>query len=111
MEAEIEFNRFYFPVGSALNKLSPAAALMVCQHAADRGLSVTRIEGGFRLGETFEARLDCIWDGFFPVEGEALARRNNDIAASFIVEKQVSHNAFILTVAVFGTSEDLSRVP
>ena len=42
--------------------LSGPAAAEACRLAADAGLSIGRIEGGFWLNPGFESRMDSIWD-------------------------------------------------
>jgi hypothetical protein len=83
--------------GSVVMKLSPTAAIEVCNKAADRGFLVARIEGGIWSAPQFEARLDCIWDGADPPIDKDGARRNNEIAAQFIKDEMGRHNAFVLT--------------
>ena len=88
---------FYRLGGSVVMKLSAAAAIEVCNTAADRGLLVARIEGGIWSPQSFEARLDCIWDGADPPIDKEGAHRNNGLAAQFIQEEMGRHNAFVLT--------------
>src|SRR4026209_2272366 len=78
-------------------KLSPDAAIAVCVQAAERGLLISRIEGGIWHGATFEARLDCIWDGRDPPIKESEAALNNARAADFIRGETSVHNAFVIT--------------
>lgn len=88
---------FFALGGSVVMRLSPDAARDVCLQAAEHGLVVARIEGGFWLNPGFESRLDCIWDGADPPLSRADAHLNNLEAAAFIDEKAHNHSAFILT--------------
>lgn len=88
---------FFEPSGNVSMRLSPDAAIAVCQQAAARGIFVGRIEGGIKRDRQFEARVDCIWAGVEPPLSQAAAHENNLKAASFIKEKSDVHNAFILT--------------
>ena len=46
----------------------------------------------------FEARVDCIWDGYDPPVNQAEAEENNRLAAAFIHSKSDVHHAFLLTL-------------
>jgi len=85
--------------GSAIMKLSRSAALGVCQEAASKNAIIVRIEGGFKQGKAFEARLDCIWDGIDPPYTPEAAIKNNLRGAAYIERSSVEHNAFIVTIA------------
>ena len=93
-DAEEEFFRLR---GSVVMKLSATAAIAVCTVAADRGLVVTRVEGGIWHNPGFEARVDCIWDGAEPPVTLENARKNNLAAADFICEEQEEHDVFVIT--------------
>ena len=88
---------FFSLMGSVSMRLSPKAAVAVCERAAPQGLIVARIEGGIWLDPGFESRLDCIWDGADPPLSQSEAHANNLKAAEFIQEQAVVHSAFILT--------------
>lgn len=88
---------FFEEDGSGIMKLSSEAAKTVCRLSAERGLVVSRIEGGFWNEQGFEARLDCIWDGMDPPIDRLAAATSNDNAAQFILTMSPSHNAFLLT--------------
>ena len=85
--------------GSAVMYLATTAAIDACSQAASQGLVVVRIEGGIWRAFTFEARLDCIWDGADPPLGGEAAAENNRLAADFIRRQGETHNAFVLTAA------------
>jgi hypothetical protein len=90
----------YFDLdGDAVMKLTPKAAVDVCLAAAERGLVIVRIEGGFWHSPGFEARLDCIWDGADPPLDLSRAMINNARAAEFVQSEQQKHDAFIITDA------------
>ena len=90
---------FFNPSGNAIMKLTPAAAVAVCEGAATRRLVVLRIEGGIRDETGFEARLDCIWDASEAPTNPSGTHENNLSAARFIRNNSGGHNAFIVTVA------------
>lgn len=83
--------------GSVVMRLSPEAAIGVCERAASEGVVVSRIEGGIWLNPGFESRLDCIWDGADPPLTQASAHTNNLLALEFIQTQAAAHSAFILT--------------
>ncbi|MDR0244132.1 MAG: colicin immunity protein [Burkholderia sp.] len=78
-------------------KLSPEAAIAVCEQAARRGRLVARIEGGIWHNSQFEARIDCIWDGVDPPVDVKAAHENNLLAIEFIREEIPQHGAFIIS--------------
>lgn len=88
---------FFDLEGSVVMILTPAAAIDVCLTAADHGLVVARIEGGFWDEPSFELRRDCIWDGTDPPISIVDAIRNNKSAALFVNKESELHNAFVLT--------------
>jgi len=88
---------FFNLKGSVVMRLSPQAAIGVCERAAAFGLVVARVEGGIWLSPLFESRVDCIWDGADPPLEEAAAHANNTLAAKFIRDQADVHSAFILT--------------
>lgn len=98
---------FFSLRGSVSMRLEARAAIDVCRMAADRGLVVSRIEGGVWRHPGFESRLDCIWDGRDPPLSIDSARENNEEAALFVNGKAESEcNVFILTApSVLGWSE------
>src|ERR1700761_3065463 len=89
---------FFRPSGHAIMKLTPSAAIRVCNDAAARQLVVVGVEGGIHSEGRFEARLDCIWDGRGAPIDQVAASRNNLEAAEFVKYKSNAHNAFIITV-------------
>lgn len=78
-------------------KLSPTAALSVCNEATARGLVVARVEGGMWHSPGFEARLDCIWDGTDPPIEIEEANTNNRRAADFVRNESDVHSVFVIT--------------
>lgn len=88
---------FFALHGSVVMKLSPEAAIAVCEQAAHRGLLVARIEGGIWHNPKFEARIDCIWDGADPPLDAEAAHVNNLSAIEFIRSELPEHSAFIIT--------------
>ncbi|MDT8990967.1 colicin immunity protein [Curvibacter sp. APW13] len=87
---------FFTLDGSSIMKLTPDAAVEVCRRAADRGLVITRVEGGINTADRFEARLDCIWDAGYPPNPDEGAHPINRKAMDFIRAEMGFHNAFIL---------------
>ncbi|MFC0576319.1 colicin immunity protein [Paraburkholderia solisilvae] len=88
---------FFSLHGSVVMKLTPEAAIAVCEQAAQRGLVVARIEGGIWHNPKFEARIDCIWDGADPPIASQAAHENNLSAIEFIRSVLPEHSAFIIT--------------
>lgn len=80
-------------------RLSIDAAIAVCERAAQHGLVIARVEGGIWHSPGFEARLDCICDGFDPPVSEVSARKNNLAAAEFIHSENKVHDVFIVTTS------------
>ena len=91
---------FFLEKGSAIMKLTPEAAMQVCDHAAMNGMLVLRVEGGIYHDIGFEARIDCIWDSkiSIPIE-ESDAHESNTLAKEFIESEMSGHNSFIITTA------------
>jgi hypothetical protein len=83
--------------GSVVMRLSPDAAIGVCERAASERVVISRIEGGIWLNPGFESRLDCIWDGADPPLAQEAAHTNNLLALDFIKSQAATHSAFILT--------------
>jgi len=75
---------FFSLHGSVIMKLSAAAAIAVCEQAAQRGIVVARVEGGIWHNPQFEARIDCIWDGADAPIGRQAAHEKNLMALKFI---------------------------
>ena len=90
-------DEFFVLDGSVVMRLSPEAAIGVCERAASEGIVVSRIEGGIWLNPGFESRLDCIWDGSPPPLTQTAAHTNNLLAVGFIQAQAAVHSAFILT--------------
>lgn len=90
-------------------KLSRPAAIDVCAAAADHGLLVAKIEGGIAQGNTFEARLDAIWDGADPPLDDEQVRANNLRGADFIRNCVDYYNAFIITDAPLDLASQMKR--
>lgn len=90
---------FFLHEGNYVMKLTPQAAIDVCNQLLQRGEMVVKIEGGIWHNPGFESRVDCIWDGIDPPISAAEAAPNNDRAAEFIAEEGNAHSAFILTTA------------
>jgi hypothetical protein len=88
---------FFALRGSVVMKLSPEAAIAVCNEATARGFVVARVEGGIWHDPGFEARMDCIWDGAEPPVGIEKARENNVAAAEFIRSEEADHDVFLIT--------------
>ncbi|RKP43277.1 colicin immunity protein [Trinickia fusca] len=92
-----EAEDFFALQGSIVMKLTTEAAIGVCEQAAQRGLLVSRIEGGIWHNPGFEARIDCIWDGGDPPLDVQAAHENNLAAIEFIRSELPEHDAFIIT--------------
>lgn len=92
---------FFAQQGSAVMKLTPAAAKEVCRAAFGHGILVMRVEGGIWHNPGFEARGDCIWDGLDPPVPASVAEDNNRQAGRFVEEESAGHSAFIITGAPF----------
>jgi Colicin-E5 Imm protein len=96
---------FFCSAGRNSIRLSTSAAIAVCEQAADHGLLILGIEGGFWLNPGFEARHDSLWSGKSDVLDQTQLRDNNMEAASFVKEAAASTpkgnlpapNVFILT--------------
>ena len=99
MDLETKWTSFFLPLGNATMILSAAAAAEAGGEGAARSFLVVRIEGGFCRNGQFEARYDCIWDGFDPPLDAAACASNNALAKRFIESEMAAHNAFVLTVA------------
>ncbi|MBY5841089.1 hypothetical protein J3P71_19350 [Rhizobium leguminosarum] len=81
--------------------ITPDAAVEVCRLATERGLLISRIEGGLGDARGFESRLDCIWDGDDPPVDCHRMHQNNFHAATYVREKAGSHNAFVILAVPF----------
>jgi hypothetical protein len=94
-----ESANFFFANGaSSVMKLSPDAAIKVCEEATHHDLLIGKIEGGISHPiYGFEARLDCIWDGTMPPLDSASLQINNQEAADFINLEREQHDAFVIT--------------
>lgn len=100
---------FFELAGDSVMKLTHKAAIDVCIAAADRSLVIARVEGGIFSGNSYEARLDAIWDGKDPPLSYDETRKNNARAIEFIKMESAVHNAFIITCApIFGWSNNKS---
>ncbi len=88
---------FFANGASSVMKLSPDAAIKVCEEATHRDLLIGKIEGGISHSHGFEARLDCIWDGQIPPLDSASLQINNQEAADFINLEREQHDAFVIT--------------
>lgn len=83
--------------GSVVMKVSADAAIAICEHAAEHGLVVARVEGGIWHAAGFEARLDCIWDGVDPPVDQRTVEQNNRAAADFIRTERAVHDVYVIT--------------
>ncbi|WP_332450958.1 colicin immunity protein [Burkholderia ubonensis] len=88
---------FFSLRGSIVMKLTTEAAIGVCERAAERGLLISRVEGGIWRHPGFEARVDCIWDGAEPPLDTTTAHENNMAAIEFIRSELPVHDTFIIT--------------
>lgn len=92
---------FFALNGSAVMKMTVAAAISVCEQAINHGLIVSRIEGGIWHNPGFEARLDCIWDGADSSVDKVSAEKSNRSATGFIKSESFQHDTFIVAVSKF----------
>lgn len=92
-------DEFFLLDGTVVMKMTPGAAISVCEQARSHGFFISRIEGGIWHNPGFEARLDCIWDGVDCFIDEVSAGENNKSAAMFIAGEALVHDVFIVTVA------------
>ncbi|MCC8456846.1 MULTISPECIES: hypothetical protein [Photorhabdus] len=96
-------NEFFTLGGSVIMKLTPQAAIGVCEIATNKNLVISRIEGFIWHRNTgkFEARLDAIWDGLMNPESDLeKVKKNNKEAIENIREDEKSgHDVFIITIA------------
>lgn len=92
---------FFALNGSAVMKMTIAAAISVCEQAISHGLIVSRIEGGIWHNPGFEARLDCIWDEADSSVDKFSAEKSNRSATGFIKSESFQHDTFIVTVSKF----------
>jgi hypothetical protein len=89
---------FLAPEMLCVTYLTPQIAIRACETAAEHRQLIVRIEGGiWREPQSFEARLDCIWDGSDPPVEAAQAIANNLQAAEFVRSETPVHTAFVLT--------------
>jgi hypothetical protein len=94
-------NDFFDLNGNIVMWLTREAAIEVCLVAIERDLLVMKIEGGFWLNPYFEARVDCIWDGYNPPNSRQRTIENNFDAAQFIRDEPPEHDLFVITTARF----------
>ncbi|MEK9497776.1 colicin immunity protein [Photorhabdus sp. P32] len=96
-------DEFFALGGSVGMKLTPQAAIGVCEIATNKNLVISRIEGFIWHRNTgkFEARLDAIWDGLVnPGNDLEKVEKNNKEAIENIKEDEKNgHNVFIITIA------------
>jgi len=90
-------DQFFANGASCVMKLSPDAAIEVCEEACHHDLLIGKIEGGISHSQGVEARLDCTWDGKMPPLDSASLRINNQEAADFINLEREPHDAFVIT--------------
>lgn len=92
--------------GNAVMRLTPKAAMRVCDMSTEYGKIVSIIEGGFFHNPKFEARRDCVWwrPSIFNEDAVKAAKS----AREFIKEKSEEHNAFIVSMQLI-TASPLSR--
>lgn len=90
----------YFELdGSGIMKLTPDAAVSVCNESTKIGATVSIVEGGLWHSPGFEARLDCIWHGLYKEMDKQKVMENNLKAVEFINDNKDSHNAFVVTTS------------
>lgn len=102
----VERNKLYFDTskyfeldGSGIMKLTPDAAVGVCEECTTRGVTVSVIEGGLWHNPGFEARLDCIWQGLYKEPDRQRVVVNNLKAIEFINDNKVVHDVFVVTIS------------
>ncbi|WP_242506202.1 colicin transporter [Pectobacterium zantedeschiae] len=95
--------KFFFELsGNAVMKLSPKAAIEVCQEAAKRNLPIGMIESGHWLNPGFRPDVNTRWDGLDKLTDEGEIKKNNDRAIENINDDvSQGYNAFIITIVGF----------
>jgi len=104
------YQAFFALDGSVIMRLTPEAAAEVAIQAASHELLIWRVEGGVWSEGYFMARVACIWDGYDPPLSFDQANSNNHLAADFIREESVEHNAFILTTTEYAIPDSISTL-
>ncbi|MCW2484844.1 colicin transporter [Candidatus Symbiopectobacterium sp. NZEC127] len=80
-------------------KLSPTAAIEVCEEATKRNLSIGMIEGGHWLNPGFRPDMHTRWDGFDRLTDKNEIQKNNNNAIENIKEDAAKgYDAFIITI-------------
>ncbi|AIA70832.1 colicin immunity protein [Pectobacterium atrosepticum SCRI1043] len=83
-------------------KLSPKAAIEVCQEATKRNLPIGMIEGGHWLNPGFQPDGNTRWDGFDKLTDKSEIKKSNDNAIENINDdSSKGYNAFIITIVGF----------
>jgi hypothetical protein len=83
--------------GNNLMRLTPDAAIELCNHLKEKNIVVVCVEGGIWNDKKFQARLDAIWTGKKPPMNPVDLAINNDRAIASILEDREQCNAFIVS--------------
>jgi hypothetical protein len=91
-----DVSEFFSKQGNNVMKLTPDAAIDVCEKSVESNYIVSRVEGGIWHNPGFEMRLDCMWDRDEALDGKS--QLASEDAISFIGEELVDHSAFIVSL-------------
>ena len=90
---------FFRLKGNASMKLSPKAAIEVCEEATRRGIFISVIEAGYWHNPGFQPDMHHRWDSKTRLEREGNFKRNNELAIENIDEDtSEGYTAFIITI-------------
>lgn len=90
-------NLFFDLNGNNLMKLTPDAAIALCECLAEKNIAVACVEGGIWRNPGFESRLDAIWTGRKPPLAPSDLELNNSRAINSIMEDRLECNVFIVS--------------
>lgn len=90
-------NSFFELKGNNLMRLTPSAAIELCNLLTERNIVTVCVEGGIWDNSKFEARLDAIWTGKKPPMKSMDLAKNNMKAINSIIEDSEQCNAFIIS--------------
>ncbi|EPF2596718.1 colicin transporter [Proteus mirabilis] len=85
--------------GNAIMKLSPKAAIEVCQEATKRNLWILGVDGGHWLNPGFRPDGSASWSGKTKLFNENKLSENNQLAIENIWDDEAAgYTAFIVTL-------------
>jgi hypothetical protein len=92
-----DINLFFELNGNNLMRLTPDAAIELCNALREKDVVVVCVEGGIWNDGKFQARLDTIWTGKKPPMNPVDLAINNEKAIASILEDREQCNAFIVS--------------